>query len=147
MKRFEFRLERVREWRFVRMELEQARLEELFGELHSLEAAERRLAAEIEEAERGVQAAATGQRAVEGHQFVELDEYRLYVRRQEQRLAAQKAEVRERIAAQRERLLLARRDYRLLEKLKEKAFKQWQAGYDKEIENLASEMFLAQWKG
>jgi hypothetical protein len=40
----------------------------------------------------------------------------------------------------------ARRRVRLIEKLEDRRFRQWQANADREEENLSAELYLARWK-
>jgi flagellar export protein FliJ len=141
MRRFRFRLETVLGWRRVNLELEETKLQRLFGELHQIDLAAERLDAEKAEAERAVLRSAS----VEADDLAALDRHRLHVAREKQRLRRQRADCQRRIAAQREQVLKAERDVRLLEKLKERRLAEWQVGADREQEALASELFLARW--
>ncbi len=49
------------------------------------------------------------------------------------------------IAEQRKQLLKARKDFRVLEKLKEKRFKGWVYLSDREIEDNAAEAYISRW--
>jgi hypothetical protein len=49
----------------------------------------------------------------------------------------------EKIAAQRERVIEARRKFELLQRLQQSALLQWKAAFNKEQEEVASELFLA----
>jgi len=42
-------------------------------------------------------------------------------------------------------VLRARRDVRVIEKLRERRLAEWQAEADRELEGLAAEVFLARW--
>ena len=145
MKRFDFPLERVRQWRETQVDLEHTRLRRLFEEMRQLKLAAARLLSLVAEAEQVIEKAACAKQAVEARQLANLDNYRLYVKREEQLLAAQQEELRNRIAEQRERLVNARRNFRLLEKLKERRFQEWERDYNREAENLASDLHLAKW--
>ena len=145
MKRFSFPLERVRQWRNMQVEVEHSKLRQLFDEMRRLELASERLAAAVAEAEFAVQEAASTRQAVDGQQLADLDDYRLYSKREEQRLAAQREQLQGRIAEQRGRLVEARRNFRLLEKLKQSRLEEWERDYHREVESLASELHLARW--
>ena len=53
----------------------------------------------------------------------------------------------ERMAAGRSAMLEARRRFRLLERLKQRRLEDWRLAGDKELEELASESYLARWTG
>ncbi len=74
-----------------------------------------------------------------------LGDYRLAVQRQNAEIGARRARQAERVVAQQTALMEARRRCRLLEKLKEKRFEEWRAAGERQIEDLASESFLARW--
>lgn len=141
MRRFRFRLESVLEWRRLQLEMEETKLQRLFEELHQVDAAARRLAAELEEAARIVTTSAQ----VEAADLAALESYRGWVARENARLARLRADCQKRIAAQRERVAAAERDLRLFEKLKERRYEEWRVESDREQEALSSELFLARW--
>ncbi|MCW5978997.1 MAG: hypothetical protein KIT09_13030 [Bryobacteraceae bacterium] len=147
MKRFTFPLERVRLWRKTQIDIEYAKLQELFAELRRLECE----VADLHQTEQGARKAllahAVARQPLEGAELERLDDFHLYARQQDGLLARNKEALLGRIAAQRERLIEARRKLSLLDKLKERASDQWQREFEKEIETLASEQFVARWKG
>lgn len=145
MKRFSFPLERVRQWRNMQVDVEHSKLRQLFDEMRRLELASERLTAVVAEAEFAIQEAASTKQTVDGQQLADLDDYRLYSKREEQRLAAQREQLQGRIAEQRGRLVEARRNFRLLEKLKQSRLQEWERDYHREMESLASELHLARW--
>jgi len=49
------------------------------------------------------------------------------------------------VLEQRQRLLKARTDHRVLEKLKERRWRQWVYLNDRELEETAAEVYLAKW--
>ena len=67
------------------------------------------------------------------------------VRLKEQRIAAQRAAREQDLARQRQTMLEARRRYRLLERLRDRRWEEWRAAASRELENFASESYLAQW--
>jgi len=146
MKRFEFTLERVRQWRQTQVDIELARLEGLFRQLSRLRDGAAQLAQAVRAAEQEIESEAEQGRVIDPLALAGLDDYRLYAKREQAVLARQEEELSRQIAAQRNRVIDARRDYRLLEKLRARARAAWERGNDKEIEALAGELYLAKWK-
>lgn len=142
MKRFSFRLQNVLKWRLLQLELEEEKLQELFGELQRLLDLRGSLEAAKAEAERSV----LGAQAVAAYELVALDSHRRWVAARQQRLARQAHECQIRIDAQRERVRKAEQDLKLLEKLRERRHGQWSAEVDKAYQALAEEVYLAQWQ-
>lgn len=140
MKRYRFNLERVRQFRHGQMELEEAALRRLFAELEGIRARQARLARQVE-----AEAAVVRSAEVRAEQLSFLDAFREFAKAEAGRLAGEERACRERIDRQRERLVEARRAYRLLEKLRERGWAEWQAEFDRELENQAGELYLAQW--
>jgi flagellar export protein FliJ len=146
MKRFEFTLERVRQWRQTQVDIEMTKLQALFEQMRELRDEAARLAGAVQEAEREMDAGAGAGEVLEPLALVGLDEFRMFARREQAVLARQQNELSGQIAAQRRRLIDARRDHRLLENLRARAFAAWERESDKETEALAGELFLSKWK-
>jgi hypothetical protein len=142
MERFRFRLESVRKWRHLELELEEAKLQGLFTELRGLEAHQAALAAGKAEAERSVLTAKT----VPAQQLAALDDHRQWVATQQALLAHRVAGCNARIVAQRERVRKAEQNLELLNRLKQRRLTEWSAEVDKEYQTLAEEAFLAGWR-
>jgi hypothetical protein len=139
MKRFEFRLDRVLEWRRTQLEIELAHLGALTGEALALDRRRGQVQADYVAAERSLISSAS----VEAGELAALDRYRVWSRQESARLLARRAEWDQKISAQREKVIEARRAGRLLERLKEKRRAEWTVEFDREIENLAGELYLA----
>jgi hypothetical protein len=139
MKRFEFRLQSVLSWRARQLELEKAKLQVLFEELNALAAARARLESDLHEA--GRVALASG----DPQQLAALGPFREHIRREQARVEARRADCARRIEAQRESVLNAERNVRLLEKLKARRLADWNAAVAKELDELATDSFLARW--
>ncbi len=60
-------------------------------------------------------------------------------------LALKRLECQKELAAQQAALVEARRRCRLLERLKERRATEWRSAADRELEELASDSYLAQW--
>ena len=142
MKRFEFSLARVLEFRRRQLELEESKIEALNAERAALDGESARLAAE-EERTRGA-LMVTG--SVEAGELVAADLYLRHLAEERKRQREKLADWSTRLRKQQDAVLEARRRLRLLEKLEEKKFREWQTEVDRELENLASELFLARWK-
>src|SRR5580658_8330161 len=117
MKRFQFPLQRVFEWRSLQMR-----------------------AAEVKAA-MGLLKLPT----MDGSDLQSLAAFQLRMRSQRAELHAARARCQAEIVQQRTRVLIARRDFRVLEKLKEKRLQSWTYLTDREIENTAADAFLSRW--
>jgi hypothetical protein len=134
MKRFQFPLGRVLDWRRLQARIAENRLDALLAEGRALAAADRAKASEQAEAEGGVRSgAATGQ------ELAALDAFRKRTAAERERIAkersanAQKVNAQMRVAAQR------RRDVKLLEKIRGQRFEAWTREAEREIEQQAEE--------
>lgn len=145
MKRFVFPLERVLEWRRIRVEVERSHLERLLGEQRRLEEAAAELATALEESRGALSRQAAAKGPIEAAALAALEEFAAGARIQLETLRRRQAELAGRIQTQRTRLAAARRDLRLLEKLRERARAAWELDYARELEQLASELYLARW--
>jgi flagellar export protein FliJ len=141
MKRFEFRLERVRDFRRQQLELEQAKLERLDAERRELEAESSRLAHETARTRDSLMVTTSA----EARELVTADLYLRHLADARKRHDARVTAFAPRMCKQKEAVLEARRRVRLMEKLEEKQFRDWKTEADREQENLASELFLARW--
>jgi len=139
MKAFEFRLQRVLEWRRVQLELEENRLQRQLAAL-----------AELDRARAGLEAAAIGAElqvrawsSLSGRDLAALSGFRRHVQNEERTLAARRANSQREMDAQETAMLEARRRCRLLERLRERQWAEWQAAGDREMEQFATESYLA----
>ena len=67
------------------------------------------------------------------------------IQAQQELLKARLSQCEQLITEQRQRLLKARTNYRVLEKLKERRWRQWVYLNDREVEDTAAESYLAKW--
>lgn len=141
MKRFVFRLESVLRWRRSQFEHEQNRLRELAAERDRIRLRLR----ELDEDRRRQEHELLASGVLSGAELSALDAWRQRQRAERERCEQALGEAERRVAEQRERLLAARRRLRLLEKLKERRYAEWQAEADREMEALAAECHLARW--
>jgi len=141
MTRFHFPLQRVLEWRKTQLEVEEAKFRQSVAALGAVERARAELQAGAVHTEHEVRR----WERVGGSDLGALAEYRAHVRAEEARLAARRAECVGAVAAQQATMLEARRRCRLLERLRERRLAEWTAANDRELEEIASESYLAQW--
>ena len=142
MKRFDFRLERVRRWRRGQADLEELKLHQLITEIQALDQRKRRLLAERQQEE----AAIRSQASLRAEELTFLASFRRHVQAQSRALDELRRQQEGKIAAQRECLLEARRRFELLDRLRHKALLEWQSAFTKEQEEMAAELFLAKRK-
>jgi hypothetical protein len=142
VKKFSFGLERVRAWRAEQVETEKLKLRRLFDERRAMEAAGALLDRELAEAEKNVRS----QVHLDAQQLGALEAFKLFVKSEKSRLVARLAECDHRIAAQRQRLLDVRRQFRLLERMKRRELDDWNRALTRESEELAAEVHLSQWE-
>jgi hypothetical protein len=140
VKRFEFPLDRVRRWRAEQASLEELKLQQLRAEVARLVEQKRALEAEASESVRAVLA----QAFIDPLELTTLESYGLYLRRRILELENLRRQAEAKVLEQRLRFIEARRQFELLDRLHQKAWREWVAASNKEQEDLAAEMFLAQ---
>ena len=140
MKRFEFPLDRVRRWRAEQASLEELKLQQFRAEAERLAGQKRALEAEASQSAREVLA----QASIEPIQLTTLESYGLHLRRRILELTNLQRQAEARVLEQRLRVLEARRQFELLDRLHQKAWLEWRAASNKEQEDLAAELYLAQ---
>ncbi len=141
MKAFSFRLERVLEWRQAQLDVEQSALGRLAAEFARWEAVLASLGNARAKAEGLVQSG-----PVTGTDLGALASYQEHIERQRKITLDRRRDCAARLEKQRARLLQARREHRLLEKLRQVRRAEWETAVDREFEALAAETYLAQWE-
>ena len=139
MKRFQFPLETVRRWRLERVGIEELKLRQILAEKHKLAAIKAQIQSEIAQTLQQV----LGQSSMRPLELESLDSFRLYVRGRVRDLDRQERQCEAKIVEQRNHVLEARRQFELVERLREKALTEWRAAGNKEQEEMAAELFLA----
>src|SRR2546429_7374281 len=136
---FQFPLQKVLDWRRTQLELEEVRFKQQVAALAELDGARARLEAA------GMQAELQGRdwSEMRGGDLAALGSFRLDVKQRDNQIAARRVECQTKLEAQQGIMLEARRRSRLLERLKDRHCAEWQAARDRELEELASESFLA----
>ena len=80
-----------------------------------------------------------------GGDLAALGRFRLLVQSREKQFSTERAECERELVARKLAMLEARRRCRLLERLKERRLAEWTLTRDRELEEVASESFLARW--
>ena len=144
MKKFVFPLARVLAWRRTQATLERNRLEQIYTRRRLL--LERRDALRCESLQAGALAAQPGAQSTPG-ELSSLSAFGRFARQEDVRLEQTAGAIEQEIARQQAQVQQAEQRCRLLEKLEGQSLVAWQAGAAKELEELASDVFLAQWPG
>ena len=139
MKRFEFRLERVLNWRRSRLDLETAALGRLHASAQAIDLRRQELETERSAAARSLVTAGS----VDAQQLAALDAFRGWVRQERERLARERAACERKIEEQRRIAVEAQRSLRLLERLRERRWTEWETEFARELDGLAGELHLA----
>lgn len=143
MQRFEFKFEKVLEWRAARLEKEEAHLLRLRKEREELLL----VRSTIEEgAAEAAQVIPPDPGRLAGTDLAMLAEYERSVKIRLKKLAAKVKEADARIQEQTRVVMEADRQKQLLEDLRKSEFEEWTYEFNREIESTAGEMFLARWK-
>jgi chromosome segregation ATPase len=139
MKKFEFRLDAALRWRDTQLQLERAKLQKLLGE-------EQRLKNSLQSLLEQKQAASSELRTLEQLRSSELRTISIYLVGADARARMLREEIAKcasPIQQQRQRLLEAERNVRLLEELKTKRYSEWIHAFNQEIDGAAEESWLA----
>jgi hypothetical protein len=138
---FRFPLDRVLDWRRTQLEVQEAEFRRRMAALAAVD----RVRAEVEAAAVTTELEVRRWNEVAGGELAALGDFRLHTRAQERELAARRSGCVKAVAEQQSAMLEARRHCRLLERLKERRLAEWKSARDRELDQLASESYLAQW--
>jgi len=141
MKIFRFPLQRVLEWRALQLRVEEEKLAGLQQQLASLLQLREKLASARNRSESHLFASG----AAAGSELQSWALYQARLAKQQELLKAQLLQCENLILEQRQRLLKARTDHRVLERLKERRWRQWVYLNDREVEDTAAEVYLSRW--
>jgi flagellar export protein FliJ len=143
VKKFNFPLARVMEFRRLQARMEEIKLEGLYAELRAIDTREVALIEESVQSEKALRAATS----VTGFDLELFDSYRQAAKEERKRMDKARGECRKKIDAQLQVLIVKRRDVKLLEHLKEQRFEKWEKEMFKQIDQQAEEAYLAKWTG
>ncbi len=138
MKRFQFSLERVLNFRRIQADAEQAKLALLEQELATLNREIVSLQDQFRQAVRIV--------SDQPADRAELGRYRMVVESETIKLQRRKRELEQQLHAQRHQYTKAKQAAEVLKRLKEKQYKSWEQGLQKELDDLAMDAYLARWR-
>ena len=141
MKTFRFPLQRVLEWRALQLRVEEEKLAGLQQQLASLLQLREKLASARNRSESHLFSSG----AAAGSELQSWALYQARLAKQQELLKAQLLQCENLILEQRQRLLKARTDHRVLERLKERRWRQWVYLNDREVEDTAAEVYLSKW--
>jgi flagellar export protein FliJ len=141
MTTFTCRLEKVLRWRQTQLELEQFALSRIAAECVRWDEALKKL----EDGRRAAEEAAHSSGPVGGGYLAALATYQKHIRHEKQVCHDRRRECERKMEQQRARLLKARREFRLLERLRQLRHAEWEVAVDREFEALAAEAYLARW--
>jgi flagellar export protein FliJ len=141
MKKFQFPLDRVLDWRRTQVRMEQIKLERMLAELHRMEGQAAALQGERESAQRAVVQSSSSM----GSELLAFNTFRSASIARSAGLDRDRSACLERIRAQREVMSRKERDVRLLERLREDRLQAWVREQDREIDQQAAEGHLGRW--
>lgn len=130
MKNFQFRLDRVLDWRRTEMEMEETRLKQL----RAAQAALDQERAALESARDNAGRTLLGQASVYGAELQLLSGYNTAVKLLSARLDEKRRAAEQTAAAQQQKLLEARRRLRLLENLRDRRLAEWKYDTERQLE-------------
>lgn len=141
MKSFRFSLQRVLDWRTLQMRREEEKLGGLQNKLAGIVHRENALLAAQVKSESGL----LGLESIHGSDLRALAAFQLRMQNERVTLKAARTQCETQIVEQRKRLLKARRDHTVLEKLKEKRLRAWSYLSDRETEETAADAYISKW--
>jgi hypothetical protein len=142
VKKFQFPLEKLMQWRQMKLDAAIARLERMLEEGRMLDEKRANLEGEVTESE----AALTRATHTAGEEIAALDAFRRYAQRQQELLRQMQTELQARVESQRGAVVEARRQVELLEQIKADRLRGWRAELDREQEQMVAELVVARSK-
>ncbi|MGH9660631.1 MAG: hypothetical protein ACRD96_18925 [Bryobacteraceae bacterium] len=139
MKKFTFRLDRVRDWRRQILDREEMTLQSLLAAHRALQ----HEAVRVDQDDRDTQFALARTIAADARDLAAAAEWRVHLQRLRLRIQERLADSTARVDAQRDIISDARRNVRLLDRLEQRRRGEWRAALDREAEALAGELYLA----
>jgi len=138
---FHFPLQKALDWRGTQLGLAEARLQQQLAALADID----RARVELEAMGRRTEVEVREFHPLAGGDLSALGSFRLMVKVREREFAAKRVECQKEVAVRQAAMLEARRRCRLLERLKERRWAEWQSARDRELEEAAADSYLAQW--
>ena len=141
MKTFKFPLQRVLEWRALLMRTEEEKLATLQNKLAMLTARDQALTDSELKSEKELATSPS----LNGLDLQQFAAFQSRVRSERMSLKATRAQCEAQLVEQRKKLLKARKDVRVLEKLRERRWEAWTYQNDREVETIAAEAYISKW--
>ena len=139
MKKFEFPLARVLDWRRTQVQIQEGKLERLYAELRAIETSLQHMQREREQSGQALLVGGS----VMGAELAALDTFKKAAAVECAKLADQAAASRKRIGAQLQVVIQKRRDVKLLDHLRARKLEAWNTELARDIDREASELHLA----
>ncbi|HUI79698.1 MAG TPA: hypothetical protein VLY24_17350 [Bryobacteraceae bacterium] len=139
MTAFRFRLAKVLGLRRTQLDLEDAKLKRQIAQVAELD----RARAELEAAAIRSETEVRNWSPLLGRELAALAHFHRHVQDREKEIAVRHQQAVEQLQAQQQVMMEARRRCRLLERLEQRQFAEWQAAGDRELEQLAAESYLS----
>lgn len=141
MKRFKYPLEGLMRLKKACLDQEMLKMEQIAAGIAQVEQHRLALDRESRQATRAAALASTA----EGWQLLALDRFRRYASEQDQRLAAELTSLGKRLEDQRQAVVDANKNVRMLELLRERRLAGWREQVSREEEATVSDLVIAQW--
>jgi flagellar export protein FliJ len=141
MKKFEFRLQRVLDWRHLQLNGAEARLGEVRQQLRDIDL---RLFALREDRISSENMLREGE-VVHGAQVASLDQYLRAITSTEIGLLRTLRELEQKLTEALATVAVRRREHRLVEILKERGRHEWHQAFDRELEQIAADSYRSRW--
>ncbi len=142
MKNFQFDLQRILAFRHTRLTEEERKLKLVQMEL---KAVDQQLEELLRVRDRSA-IALTSAAELRGEDLRMLAGFKARLKRSELALRQKRSLCVQKLRRQQEAYLASRRDHRLLEELRKRRFAEWQQAANRELDELASDLFLARWE-
>jgi hypothetical protein len=137
MKKFVFALDRIRAWNSTKLQVEEAALENLLGQLRIAETAYALTCTQRSDFERQT----LRQPTIESTELARIGQFRQFAAAEKRRFEAARVEFNTQIAARRLRIVEIKRKIQLFDKLKQRQQASWTAEETKELQTAADEAF------
>ena len=143
MQRFHFPLQSALEWRHRRLDSEQAALDALIAQKAQME--EARWA--TKETLRTACETIVQQQVLHSSDLAGLAQFERASQARVELLTTHITQLDRAVEKQRERVQEARREHRLIDRLRSRRFAEWQSRFQRQLDEEAGELFLAKWRG
>ena len=143
MKKFSFPLDKLRNYRQMRFQQEEARLQRMLAEIQFLEQQRQALLAEEMRAVDRVRELTV----IPVEDLVSLDLFRQWSEHERSRMKAAVSELRQQIERQRGVVMQSKKELEMLAHLRDRSQIAWRRAADQELESNVAELVTSRWKG